>query len=169
VVSTLSYTYSTQAVTESIDPQSVSDYGGLTMQQIITDSSLTTLKTSAKRGLAALSASARPLVSGKLKTQQFYQVGTVVQVTHQYEGLVQAPYVVQQVDVLYKGTDTNTLLPIFEYGLQLGAHNPDLVNFFLHFNKSAQSGQSNQQTVAPEIHLCVIERAHYSDSLTHTP
>jgi hypothetical protein len=169
VISNLSYTYDTQAVTESIDPQSVFDYGGLTMKKVITDSSLTTLKVSAKRGLAELSQYSRPRPSANLKTQQYFQIGKTVQITHQYEGLTQAPYIVQQVDIIYKGTDARTLLPIHEYSLQLGALNPDLVNFFLHFHKNVNRGQSNQQTVTPEIHLCVIESAGYSDSLTHTP
>ena len=130
----------------------------------VNDTNLISTVTTTTRGLAEVSKYGSPKMIITCKSQKYVQQGFIIYFTATLDGIVNQPYVVQQVQGSYLGNGIN------EFAYTLGYFNPTLLDHIKNANKAL-----NRATVLTGVNailaydLSVREPIVYSEVITVTP
>lgn len=158
----ITYTYAQDVIIRTRDMGSIAKYNRI-FDSKINDTSLNSLLAADQRGLAELVQFSQPRGLVTLTTQQPLYAGQSFQMTSTYDGLTKAPYVVQRSTQTYLGNG------IYEYAIEAGAYNPDLVAILVNIHKALLRNPVTAGQVIQEEHYVIIDPLVAQDLETHTP
>jgi len=129
----------------------------------VNDTNLLTIASAIQRGLAEISKWSKPLDIKILKCSQYIPPGYIVPFTDTIGGIVNQPYVCQQVDLTYLGNG------LAEFSYTLGAYRPTLLDHIRNANKAVNRSTTTSNVNTPQqTDLVFSDTAQYSDSLSFT-
>lgn len=164
----IQYTYEAPIVVECIDdsvnkPVSPA-YALPPFISKIHDTNLTSNAAATTRGLVELTNLSKPLVTITCKAQQFASVGQIIYFTASLDGILNQPYVVQEVDSSYLGNGIN------EFNYTLGYYRPTFTDHSRHIHKATvRSTTTAAVDVVLQTDLVIAETTAYSEVVTATP
>jgi len=155
---------STQAIMQGSGLPSLPAYAIPLFDSKVNDTNIISLTSATQRGLAEIAKSGNPREIIKATSEVFAPAGVAVYITHQRNGIINKPYVIQSVHGRYLGNGIN------EYDYVLGSFNPSIIDHLRNANKAMNRSITVSGVTAPQqVDVVAIETISYRDSISAVP